>query len=304
MSTVGRRARNLRERLFTISALAALTSACSIHPLPEDVTGLSTYNIVRQIRCETRGAVIESILGFLTDDKNHVGTTASGLPKVDEASWNVGWRFLFDYRSNPYSISQFDPNLLSGFAKTVVEAIWNTGIAFNFDLQMKEINNVDPEINLLRMFSKSTQMLGLKGNFDRQRQNTRTFTITDNFSALVKKVRADYCNGQIVEANIVYPIAGKVGMDEVVHDFLVLALFANLSGDARTDITSTKGPPTMVNQLQFMTSIGGSVTPTVTFTPVGLERLYRAQRLAWRRLELIPTPSPLACIWRSQASRS
>jgi hypothetical protein len=269
MSGLGRRARKLGERLSAIFALAALVSACSLHPLPENVTSLSTYNIVRQIRCETREAVIDSILRFLTDEKNYTGRTASGQRKVDEASRNVGLRFAADYRANPFSISQFDPKLLSGFAKTVIELLWNTGIAYNFDLQMKEINDVDPAINLLRMFSKSTQMLGLKGNFDRQRQNTRSFTITDNFADFVKKVPANYCDGQIVEANIVYPIAGNVGMHAVVHDFLFLTLFGNLSGDASKDITSTKGPPTMVDQLQFMTTIGGSVTPTVTFTPVG-----------------------------------
>lgn len=263
MSTRGRAARKLGERLFAISALAALASGCAIHPLPENVTGLSTYNIVRQIRCETRETVIGSILRFLTDDANYRGG------KVDEVSRNVGLRFASDYRSNPFSISRFDPELLSGFAKTVVELLWGTGIAYNFVLQMKEVNNVDPMINLLRMFSKSTQMLGLNGNFDRQRQNSRSFTITDNFADLVKKLRADYCNGQIVEANTVYPIAGNVGMDLVVHDFLVLTLFGNLSGDASKDVTSTKGPPTMVEQLEFMTTIGGSATPKVTFIPVG-----------------------------------
>jgi len=263
MSTPGRRARKLGERLFAISALATLASACALHPLPEDVTGLSTYNIVRQIRCETREAVIQSILRFLTDDANYRGG------KVDEISRNVGLRFAFEYNSNPFYISQFDPKLLSGFAKTVVNILWNTGTAYNFLLQMKEINNEDLLINLLRMFSKSTQMLGLSGNFDRQRQNSRSFTVTDNFADLVRKVRADYRNGQIVEANIVYPITGNVGMEAVVHDFLVLTLFGNLSGDASKDVTSTKGPPTMVEQLEFMTTIGGSVTPKVTFTPVG-----------------------------------
>jgi len=263
MSTLGRRARKLAERFFAIFALAALASACSIHPLPEDVTGLSTYDIVRQIRCETRKAVIESILRFLTDEANHRGK------KVDEASRNIGLRFAADYRANPFTISQFDPTLLSGFAKVVVDLLWNTGIAYNFNLKMTVTNNIDPSINLLRMFNKSTEMLGLKGNFDRQRQNSRTFTITDKFADFVKNLRADYCNGQIVEANTVYPIAGKVGMDAVVHDFLVLTLFGGLSGDASKDVTSTKGPPTMVDQLQFMTTIGGSVTPMVTFTPVG-----------------------------------
>lgn len=86
-----------------------------VHPLPEDVTGLSTYNIVRQIRCETREAVIGSILRFLTDEANYKGR------KVDVNSRNVGLKFAADYSSNALSISKFDPIMLSGFAKTVVE---------------------------------------------------------------------------------------------------------------------------------------------------------------------------------------
>lgn len=261
-----------RRRKLLVSSLGFLISACTVHPLPEDVTGLSTYNIVRQIRCETREAVIGSILRYLTDKANFEGLTPDGKRKVDDNSHNIGLKFANEYRSNPSSISTFNPNMLSGFAQTVISLLWNVGIAYNFNLQMKDMNNIDPEVDLLRMFHSSKQTYGLKGNLDRSRQNIRYFTITDNFADLVQKVDPRYCAGQIVEANIIYPIAGQVGMNEVVHDFLVLTLFGNLSGDASKDVTSTtstKGPPTMVEQLQFITSVGGTATPMVTFTPVG-----------------------------------
>lgn len=256
--------RNACHRFLALSAFGSLVAACSIHPLPENVTGLSTYNIVRQVRCETRNAVISSILTYLTDNANYRGG------KVDENSRNIGLKLAADYRSNPYSISKFDPNSLSGFAKTVMQLLFDIGIAYNFNLDMKEDNNIDPSITLLKMFHNSKYSLGFGGNFDRQRENTREFTITDNFADLVQKVRADYCNGQVVEANVVYPIAGKVGMDLVIHDFIVLTLFGHLSADASKDVTSVpKGPPTIVEQLQFTTTVGGSATPTVTFAPVG-----------------------------------
>jgi len=263
MCVFGQLARRLAHRVLAASAFGFLIAGCSVHPLPEDVTGLSTYNIVRQIRCETRQAVIGSALRFLTDDANYKGK------KVDDNSRDIGLKLATAYKLNPSSISNFDPKRLTGFANIVIGLLWNTGIAYNFNLQMKEVNNIDPEVDLLRMFHSSKQTLGLKGSFDRQRQNTRSFTITDSFGDLAQKVRADYCTGQIVEANIVYPIAGKVGMDDVVHDFLVLALFGSLSGDASKDVTVAKGPPTMVDQLQFMTTLGGSATPLVTFTPIG-----------------------------------
>ncbi|NNH32340.1 hypothetical protein C9413_23630, partial [Rhizobium sp. SEMIA 4085] len=246
-----------------------LQSCVNIHPLPDDVVHLSTYNIVRQVRCETRKAVIDSVLGFLTDDANH------DAKKVDDRARAVGQRFRQAFKAAPYdfegpvSMLRFNPDLLSGNAKLIVSLLWNTGVAYNFDLTMMEKNDFDPEVNFLGSWTRSTLSVGLKGTFDRQRQNERQFTITDNFGDLVGKLHPAYCRNQIVEANITYPIAGKVGMERVVQDFLVLTLFGNLSGDASKDITSSKGPPSMVEQLQFTTTVGGSTTPKVTFVPVG-----------------------------------
>src|SRR5580704_7341537 len=180
------------QRVFSAFVALSLLSGCAIHPLPEDVTGLSTNIIVRQIRCETREAVIESILGYLTDDRNYEGH------KVDAASRAVGQKFKTAYASDPSSISNFDPKLLTGFARNVVGTLWNTGIAYNYDLQMTEINNIDPTVDLLRVFPAVSYMLGLQGNFDRTRQNERLFTITDNFGGLVKNVPANYCTHSVV----------------------------------------------------------------------------------------------------------
>src|ERR1019366_2857714 len=78
----------------------------------------------------------------------------------------------------------------------------------------------------------------------------------------------NYCTGHIAEDNYVYPIAGRVGIDRVVHDFVLLTLFGNLSGKSK-DVTTVSGPPTMVDQLQFQTTIGGAATPKITFIPLG-----------------------------------
>lgn len=246
----------------TVIALGIFVSGCAIHPVPDDVTGLSTYDIVRQIRCETRQAVMDSVLGFLTSERN-------SLKKVDLASRRIGEKFEKERETNPDIMLRFHPTLLSGFARQTVGLLWNTGIAYNYNLEMLEINNFDPEINLLRGLPSSSHIWGLKGNFDRQRQNTRVFTITDNFGDLVNKVRASYCRRHIVQKNVIYPIAGEVGMRKVVQDFLRLTLFGNLAGGDAGDVTDVKGPPTMVDQLEFQTLIGGSVTPKVTFIPPG-----------------------------------
>ncbi|MCA0032651.1 hypothetical protein [Mesorhizobium sp. B263B2A] len=256
------RSRSTKHIPFLAVTCFVLT-ACGIHPLPDDVTGLSTYNIVRQIRCETRQAVIDSLFTYLTSEANH------DAGKVDDRSRQIGLSFQQLYNTNPQTIRQFKPDALSGFSKVVIGLLWSTGIAYNFDLNMVIVNNVDPSMKILRTLPQSGFSLGLQGSFDRQRGNERSFTVTDNFGNLINKTDARYCKDKIVEANVVYPIAGKVGMERAVDDFLVLALFGNLAGSDSKDVTAVKGPPTMVDQLEFKTTVSGTVNPSVTFSPGG-----------------------------------
>ena len=44
-----------------VLAAALLASGCSIHPVPADVTGVDTKDIVKQIRRETRAALTDEI---------------------------------------------------------------------------------------------------------------------------------------------------------------------------------------------------------------------------------------------------
>jgi hypothetical protein len=249
-------------RSLAVTMASCTLAACAIHPLPEDVANIPTYTIVRQIRCEARQAVIDSLFRYLTSPQN-LGE------HLDVHSYKVGRQAYADYKDDPDSITKFKPARLTGFASSVVGLLYHTGIAYNFDLTGLEINNIDATANFIRPKPVSSLLtLGLGANFDRQRQNDRSFTITDNFGELVSKVHANYCTNHIATANYVYPIAGRVGIDRVIHDFLFLTLFANLSGKSK-DVITASGPPTMVEQLQFVTTIGGSATPKITFMPTG-----------------------------------
>jgi hypothetical protein len=253
-------------RTFAAIIGTFLFSGCAIHPLPDDVAHISTYYIVRQIRCETRQAVIDSLFRYLTSEDNLRGG------KLDEYSYNVGLQVKRAYDVDRGSIAKFNPATLTGLARSVVELLYHTGIAYNYDLLGLEINNFDPVVDFIRPLPKTSLVtLGLTGNFDRQRQNERSFTITDNFGDLITKVHENYCTGQLAEDNYAYPIAGRVGIDRVVHDFVLLTLFGNLSGKSKdvTTATTASGPPTMVDQLQFITAIGGAATPKITFIPLG-----------------------------------
>ena len=51
---------------FCLAALSVpLLSACSIHPVPKDVTGVDTYAIVMRVRCEARLAVMRAARNYL-----------------------------------------------------------------------------------------------------------------------------------------------------------------------------------------------------------------------------------------------
>lgn len=245
-------------RIVSAALLSTIFSGCAIHPLPEDVTGLTTYEIVRQIRCEARQGIFDLAIGWLTADVN----LADG--KVDPASRRIGLEFAEHLRP----IQTFNPKLFKGRVNKILTVFYDSGIAYNFSLAMTENNNFDPTIDLLKPISNGGKFTaGITANADRQRQNTRAFTITDTFSDLIQKIPDDYCTGQIVRENYIYPIAGKIGIAKMIEDFIRLTLFADLSGASSGGKSS--GPPTMSDTLEFITTFSVTATPKVVFTQIG-----------------------------------
>ncbi|MEY9120644.1 hypothetical protein [Bradyrhizobium yuanmingense] len=245
-------------------ALAALlVSGCAIHPVPEDVTGVKTSDIVKQIRCEARQAIFDYTVKYLVGGKN---------PNLHDR--NIGLEF--QERRRP--IHELSYKLFKGEAHDLIKLFWETGIAYNFQLQMLETNNIDPTTDLLTFSGKNQFSSPVTGSADRTRQNTRTFTVSDTFGFLINNIpddpdqNKDFCGKHIVGPNYVYPVAGRIGIDHMIGDFVNLTLFEGLgsppSNAANPTTADIKGPPTMVDQLQFTTLISLGATPKVTFAPV------------------------------------
>lgn len=234
-------------RGLALVTAAGLLAGCSIRPLPEDVTRVPTYHIVRQIRCEAREALGRLAIGWL---KNH---------RDDAHARRIGLEF--DKGIRP--ISSLHYNLFRGHTRHIMRLFYDAGIAYNYQLEMTENNDLSAELNFLKPFSDSTFTSPLNASSKRQRVNTRTFTVTDTFSGLLTKVGADYCAGHLAGENYVYPIAGKIGMEPMIRDFVNLTLFANL--DAPAD--KNGAPPTMTDALAFETTLSASATPKITFIP-------------------------------------
>jgi hypothetical protein len=253
-------------RAFSTVPLAAVVwlAGCAIHPLPDDVTGVTTYNIVRQIRCEARQAIFDFAVDYLTGPKNN----------FDDDARTIGLQFKEHLRP----VHEFNYTLFKPPIRQLVQFFSTTGIAYNFQLQILETDNIDPMTDLLTFNGKNQFTSPVSGNADRMRQNIRTFTVTDTFDFLLRNIpddplhNNDYCAGYIVAPNYIYPVAGKIGVDRMIGDFVNLTLFGGLVGPptsaANPTTASSKGPPTMVDQLQFTTTVSLSATPKVTFAPV------------------------------------
>lgn len=253
-------------RSFAAIGAASLLSNCAIHPVPEDVTGVNTYHIVRQIRCETREAAAKFVLRELK---------RLGSDHEDQAADPIARSLVDQYEANPELISTFTPDLFPGpkyaQVRNFYRVIYSSAIAYNFDLTMTEQNNLGTTVNLLGPWTQKFT-LGLSADANRTRSNERSFTVTDTFSELLmglnRPVRGQrYCDGQIVQANYVYPIAGHIGVDELVMTFFQLAYLGGLSADKAAP--GAIGPPTIADKLTFTTTIDGSATPTVLFSPAG-----------------------------------
>ncbi len=242
----------MKQRLLNQTLLVCcslLAAGCAIRPLPEQVTGVTTFNIVKQIRCETRQAVFDTFIDAMTKNPDVFNESAQ--------------RIALQFQDDPASMYKLNPNLFTGNAKQFFQFFWKTGVAYNFSLDMTETDNLDTQIDLLRTLSASKQMFGFSAGVDRDRENTRVFTLTDDFAGLLDIKPRDYCEGHLASENPIYPMAGKIGIEPFVKEFVRISLFTNLG--AQDD----SGAPTMVDTLAFTTTVSGSAVPMVTFSAVG-----------------------------------
>jgi hypothetical protein len=245
-------------RILTAISSLLVVSGCAIHPVPEDVTGVNTFHIVKQIRCEARKAVIDFIKAQL-------------VRQAEGRNNPVAQRLLALYETDPEQIRFFKPELFADYLQyqRFYSVIYSAAIGYSFDLTMTEQNDLGTNINFLGPW-KNPLSLNLQGNFDRMRSNERQFTLSDTFAFLLarlntKEDNGHYCDNRIVGPNYVYPIAGQIGVAKSVQTFFDLTF---LAGGLEVK-PGEKGPPTMVDDLKFTTAVDGTGMPKVVFAPLG-----------------------------------
>src|SRR5262249_1613070 len=176
--------------------IAAFFAGCSAHPLPDDVTRLSTYDIVQQIRCEAARAVKDL------------------APQYKDAT--IAYEFEFDILENN-----------SAGADATFKIPYMTG----------------------EMFS-----LKLDAGVSKDRHAVRNFRIVDRFNS---KASADCFNGTL-ERNLTYPIAGDIGIYEVVATYIKLQ---------RVERPQAGETFTFTDTLTFKTMMSAGVNPQAPPAP-------------------------------------
>src|SRR5262245_25073707 len=183
--TTQRRRLGHRTIVASVAALAVVWTACSMHPLPGDVSGANTYDIVEKIRCEAKAGL-------------------TGIPD--------GHRFLEE-----------------------------TAIGYDFKFDITEENNAeDGQLNLERQGfrTKSKLTLDFNASATRKRENTRQFRIVESLAKLKKA----NCPDGPMRPNWVYPIAGGIGIDELVITYIRLERLTRLA-KRDPDLPNIFSPP-------------------------------------------------------------
>jgi hypothetical protein len=170
-------------------------------------------------------------------------------------------------------------------------------IGYIFDFDITEHNSAGLDLTFTKLFSSGEFDLTLKGaNTDLTRQADRVFTIVDTFGELK---RAE-CSDEILRSRFKYPIAGSIGMKEVIATFMAL----DRLGGSVLEPGSTKvggETATFSDILTYMTTLdAGTINPQLTISPIhhdfrltSLSATFRSSRTDKHMLTLaIALPEP------------
>ena len=236
-------------------AAACLSSCTAVHPLPEDVTD-STIVIVEKIRCEAWQAVRKAIVQRLrkTGDLRDA-ELADALVKSPTAIDRI--------------IESTAGRDITNIAYANLNRYYRGAIGYEFQLDIEETDNNGFSANLLDAFSTQDRRFGLGAGLKRQRQAQRTFVISDEFSDLADLAKAKTKSGYLCDpparASAIYPISGKIGLEETVSTFLTLHESVSVDGKDK-DAAVTQ----FTDLLLFTTTVSGNLNPTIVFQPYGI----------------------------------
>jgi hypothetical protein len=228
--------------------LSVIFSGCSIHPVQQDVTGVPPVEIIHHIRCETRLAIQDKAIALLFAYKNGQQESSVNLAKTLQAQRGMVWKF--------------DPRVLATQEERAFYYRYiKTGIAYDFTLDITEENKGTFLADPVRLITNGTAGIGLDASGDFSRNNARRFIMSDTFAKLLADEYLP-CPGDR-PSNFAYPIAGRIGIRELISTFI------DLNEDQSLQALDSGNSRVFADTMTFLTTLTGSVSPHVEIAPVG-----------------------------------
>ena len=240
--------------IFSIFGFTVLTgiAACSTHPLPDDISRETSVSIIRNIRCEARDEFIRQVARLLSRSGSATVRAANPENIIDR----------------PESINAHDPVIAGTVAKFAGSAI-----AYQFKFDITETNNNSASLSFSLPFIASNPPadrgnfgLGLSGGIHQKREAKREIKMVEGFQELA---HLDCTKASERRANLLYPLTGTIGMNEVIATFLKLGTSgAGVSKPGQIAL-QIEGEPQFTDTLTFTTTISVGATPKIVLSPVG-----------------------------------
>jgi hypothetical protein len=155
--------------------------------------------------------------------------------------------------------------------KQIIEA---TSIGYDFKFVMNENNDAtDGQLSFIGKPAKKASHrqldVDLTGNATKERDNTRTLRIVED---LADVTNAD-CSVEALRANLAYPIAGSLHVDDVAYTYVRLELMSNLGDPEDSDAAIAVEDPrkrsgVFSEHLTFTTTLKLGAKPNLTLSAV------------------------------------
>jgi hypothetical protein len=150
-------------------------------------------------------------------------------------------------------------------------------IGFFFDFDITEHNHAGLDLTFRQPFSIGAFQLDLSGgNSDLLREAHRRFTMVDTFLELKQAVTQAKCSPEALQSRFHYPIAGAIGLNEVIGTAIGID---NLGKLDPVDSTTVGGQTAVFSdKLAYQTVFdSGKIVPTLTLNEIpGVFRLTSA----------------------------
>lgn len=269
--------------IAVVCAFSIVSTACAVRPLPEQVTGVTTAEIVSAIRCETRDSIVTQATeiwdDFFYDDVSLAEKHALAEEILDILNQAQNRRLIFNVDLDKEQIigligsafaqvgleSYVDPNKrdsdsLSRRGIDVIDHIINKiaefalhGVAFGFDFDITETNNATASATFNMPWTPGNFSLKANAGSKKDRQNKRTFTINQPFmrAALIE------CENGVQPSFYHYPIAGKIEINEILNTYFLL-----------TDDEDSGSIGDFVDKITYTTKLEAGADPSVSLNPL------------------------------------